>query len=438
MNTVDAFKTAYMFLLTLQYVVFYIYGTYQVSVSVSKEREQKTYDFQRMTRLTPYELTLGKFFGGPVISYVIVIASFPLSILCGLLGQIPLNSFILSYIYLITGGWLWHSLGLYMSSEAEKPSSGGIGLLVSGFYFVGMIGSPMFRNHNGSDPINTIVFSPIVFNNILYSTSTSVTNFYGYLLHPLLFGIALSLYSTFWFFRLSVRRLSEDMLIFLKKKELLVFLATFYFLLCGLIWKATPASGADAVVLEKYILLCTGIFLLFFVVMLYSKDKTKLANWGRRKYELKGIFESLSDKDAPAVLPFISVYLLQFIVGLIYVLFLGAFREMPEPLKLLTYFLVCQAGILALLFSLGAVVQFIAFFSEKKFKQIAVLYYLLYLFVLVTACTTIPDMIKYLPVAFPFFGDDILIIVTGIIYNFAIGGLFVWLSGKKLGKLISN
>ena len=39
--------------------------------SIYKEKEQNSFDFQRVTRLTPLELTIGKLFGPPILMYFV-------------------------------------------------------------------------------------------------------------------------------------------------------------------------------------------------------------------------------------------------------------------------------------------------------------------------------------------------------------------------------
>src|SRR5258708_16792943 len=53
--------------------------------SISGERERKTWDFQRATRLSPQELLVGKLLGEPVLAYFIVLCCLPITVLAALL-----------------------------------------------------------------------------------------------------------------------------------------------------------------------------------------------------------------------------------------------------------------------------------------------------------------------------------------------------------------
>ena len=54
--------------------------------SIQREKEQNTFDYQRVTRMTPLELALGKLFGAPVFAYFVFLSLMPLAIFGAVMG----------------------------------------------------------------------------------------------------------------------------------------------------------------------------------------------------------------------------------------------------------------------------------------------------------------------------------------------------------------
>ena len=62
-DSIEMFRLVLM----LQVVVLLIGGGIYELLSVHREKELNTFDYQRVTRLTSFELAMGKLFGAPVI-----------------------------------------------------------------------------------------------------------------------------------------------------------------------------------------------------------------------------------------------------------------------------------------------------------------------------------------------------------------------------------
>ena len=56
--------------------------------AIQREKESNTFDFQRVTRLTPRELALGKLFGAPALSYFVALCLLPAAIVGAVTGEI--------------------------------------------------------------------------------------------------------------------------------------------------------------------------------------------------------------------------------------------------------------------------------------------------------------------------------------------------------------
>jgi hypothetical protein len=96
--------------------------------SVSGERERKTWDFQRATRLNPHELLIGKLLGEPVLAYFIVLCCLPVTLLAAVLGHEAWLNVVSGYLLILSGALFIGLAGLWMSSLFESRSRG-VGLI---------------------------------------------------------------------------------------------------------------------------------------------------------------------------------------------------------------------------------------------------------------------------------------------------------------------
>jgi hypothetical protein len=96
--------------------------------SISGERERKTWDFQRATRLNPGELLVGKLLGEPVLAYFIVLCCLPITLLAALLGHVTWRSVVSGYLLILLSALFIGLAGLWVSSLFESRSRG-VGLI---------------------------------------------------------------------------------------------------------------------------------------------------------------------------------------------------------------------------------------------------------------------------------------------------------------------
>ena len=98
--------------------------------SISREREHKTWDFQRITRMTPAEMLIGKLLGEPVLAYFIALCCFPLTVVVGLLANTPPFHIGGAYALIIFSSLFLGLAGIWLSSLLESRSRG-IGIIGS-------------------------------------------------------------------------------------------------------------------------------------------------------------------------------------------------------------------------------------------------------------------------------------------------------------------
>jgi hypothetical protein len=93
--------------------------------SIHREKELNTFDYQRVTRLTPFELVVGKLFGPPAMMYFLVLCTMPLILIGALTAQTSISSLFAAYFLFLLGVVTYHSLALFISLFLPKGSSAG-------------------------------------------------------------------------------------------------------------------------------------------------------------------------------------------------------------------------------------------------------------------------------------------------------------------------
>ncbi len=198
----------YGWLLGSQYVVLGVWSAGTCGQAVARERELKTFDFLKTTRLSPGEILAGKLLGAPIIAYFIVACTLPLSIVAGLLGGIRPAAVLWSVILLPVFNLFYSLAAFWGSMLVEKSSSGAIGLLglTANLFFAAFAESPF-------PGFTTISVFPALF-------SLHGVNFDIAFLSPTVFGVrvpcvvlSLALYVLLgaWFVLMIVRNLKRDL-----------------------------------------------------------------------------------------------------------------------------------------------------------------------------------------------------------------------------------
>jgi hypothetical protein len=104
---------------------------------VRRERELNTYDFQRITRLSPLELAVGKLFGAPALAYFVTLCLVPPALLSATsTSSAAVELLLRSYVLLFTGSLAIHAFALMISTVSDKGGavSGVVILLLLQFF----------------------------------------------------------------------------------------------------------------------------------------------------------------------------------------------------------------------------------------------------------------------------------------------------------------
>ena len=126
----EFFRIFHLWLLGIQYTLLAFWCVSACGQAISRERELKTYDFLRTTRLTAAELMVGKILGAPILGYFVVGCSLPIAILAGFLGGYSAGTLAWAYALLLVFALFLSLLSLWLSMLLEKSSSVAVAFLI--------------------------------------------------------------------------------------------------------------------------------------------------------------------------------------------------------------------------------------------------------------------------------------------------------------------
>ena len=124
----DTWLLFYRWLIGLQGVALTFWTLFSCAQSVSGERDRKTWDFQRTTRLTASEILVGKLLGEPVLVYFAVLCVAPITLIAGLAGGLSLGTVISVFISLAMTSLFLGLGGMWLSTLLESRTRG-VGLI---------------------------------------------------------------------------------------------------------------------------------------------------------------------------------------------------------------------------------------------------------------------------------------------------------------------
>jgi hypothetical protein len=110
-------------IMRLQIATLLIGGGIYTLLSIHREKELNTFDYQRVTRLTSLELALGKLFGAPILTYFIVLCFMPAAIVAIILGRLPVLFVLQGFGIFLVSSIAFHALVLLVSMTLGRGSS---------------------------------------------------------------------------------------------------------------------------------------------------------------------------------------------------------------------------------------------------------------------------------------------------------------------------
>ncbi|HAH08211.1 MAG TPA: hypothetical protein DCM05_17080 [Elusimicrobia bacterium] len=140
----------------VQALVVLVYGTARAAGAVRAERQEKTWDMQRLTPLSSFEIAFGKCIGAPLFSYFLAILMLPWAIVGVFVsnGAVSFTTLLGSQAFLAALTFLAVSSGLLVSSHTiervSKPIAEVLGLFLGIFaitVFMGVVTTHSARSH---------------------------------------------------------------------------------------------------------------------------------------------------------------------------------------------------------------------------------------------------------------------------------------------------
>lgn len=102
-------------ILWIQALVLVVGGGIACIHAIQREKDQNTFDFQRITRLSPLELTLGKLFGAPLMPCFVFLCFVPTAIVGAISAGASATILLATYVLLILGAIVYDAFALIIS-----------------------------------------------------------------------------------------------------------------------------------------------------------------------------------------------------------------------------------------------------------------------------------------------------------------------------------
>jgi hypothetical protein len=161
--------------------------------AVRRERELNTFDYQRITRLSPLELAIGKLFGAPALAYFVTLWLVPPAVVSAAgSGGVAVDFLARSYVLLFTGALVIHAFALMISTTSDK------GGMSSGLLLLILLQLA---------PVITLLFSVSPTTSIQNAGRTSALPFYGIAFPPTFLWATLELGFAAWLMLAVVRNI---------------------------------------------------------------------------------------------------------------------------------------------------------------------------------------------------------------------------------------
>lgn len=195
-------------ILIIQALVLVIGGGIACLHAIQREKDQNTFDFQRLTRLSPFELTVGKLFGPPLMVYFVFACLLPAAIVGAVAGGASWQFVLAAYVILILGAIVYMAFALVISLYLQRGTATWAILLY--LLIVAFTSRPTAETHLVLGPI-----CPFFATSLAQQTSWSLTlgvmdRFFGMPVHHAL--VLLILYMTIlaWLIPAVARNIKRD------------------------------------------------------------------------------------------------------------------------------------------------------------------------------------------------------------------------------------
>lgn len=244
--------------LGLQAVVLIIGGGIACLQAIGREKEQNTFDYQRITRLSPLELAIGKLFGAPAMAWFVALCFVPAALAGFQSSTMRGEDLVSAWCLLLCTALAFHTFALMLSMLMSRALSTGAVLLLLFFSFWSVAPEIIFIVTRGHQTYR----------------NADELSFYGYLVPYTPFFCVVYLSLAGWFLLALARNVKRDPTNYelYRPVQALVFAAYLSFLWMGstTVVKATPVSVQTQVMWIEQ-----GVFFAFGLVLLRNRHRAR-------------------------------------------------------------------------------------------------------------------------------------------------------------------
>lgn len=280
-------------LLAIQIFALVVAGSLRVAGSVVREKEQKRFDFQIVTGMSPWRIAEGEMVGSTLFHYFLILCALPFSVLCVLGGGVSWELFGFSYLILFAGAFFFHSWALLSSSVARTYA----GAITATLVVVALFSAAALLVGHDSAILRT--FSAVSPFSLPYSRLAgaggpgNVAFFNAEF--PEFFAVAvLYVFLGVWVLNGAVRKIRSAPAPYITKLQGVVFSAVFLTVVSGLLAPRVPGAGETLVSLfyqNTAIYLTVSLLLLIVFAFMLSPSAESYAMLMRRR--IKGVWYTI-------------------------------------------------------------------------------------------------------------------------------------------------
>jgi hypothetical protein len=151
-------EKCYWALFTIQSVLLILWVLSACTSSIATEKQNKTYDFQRTTSLSPIEFVTGKLLGAPILGYFVFLCILPVTFSFGLWANFRFTGILSAYLLLLLFVATIGLCSLVLSMLMEKYSPG---VLVLAFFAMWIMAATWASMRTDSELPGLLAINPI-------------------------------------------------------------------------------------------------------------------------------------------------------------------------------------------------------------------------------------------------------------------------------------
>jgi hypothetical protein len=263
----DCLRNYWYGLMGVQIFVLVVVGGIRVAGSVVREREQKRFDFQLVTGMSPWRIAEGEMVGNSLFYYFLILCALPFSLLCVLGGGVDWGLFGYSYLIIFTAAFFAHCWALLASTVSRTHA----GAIVITLIVIALVSAAVLLKKYTSGTLSLLsVISPfyLPLSEVRSASDLRQMGFFNEQF-PQLFAVAVAyVFFGLWALNGAVRKIRNPGAPYLSKLQAVIFAVVFLTVVCGLLLTRTPGPGEtwSSLFYVNTVIYLTVMLLLLFVL----------------------------------------------------------------------------------------------------------------------------------------------------------------------------